>query len=185
MTLIDRRCYGCGTRHRGVDHACSNPIRLRRTMLEETLLADIRKELLAPDVVRWVEREITKAMHAPDDSDKYWAELAVVDAKMGHVVDAIAKIGFSGALQAKLAELERRKAQVQVNLSANQRAVLFPDRAEIQATWTRFNEQPGELQDKATQVEKEGMRNAIKDLPGQIREARDRKAKRICAYKVW
>ena len=62
-------------------------------MLEDTLLADVRKELLAPDVVRWVEREVTNAMHAPDNSDKYGAELVAVNTEIALVVDAIATIG--------------------------------------------------------------------------------------------
>ena len=72
----------------------------------------------------WIinEREVTNAMHAPDTSDKYGAELVAVDTEIARVVDAIATIGVSAALQVKLTELEQRKAQVEGELSVSRRA---------------------------------------------------------------
>lgn len=132
LTLVDRRCYGCGTRHRGGNAACSNPIRLRRTKLEDRLLSDVRSELLSPDVIRWVEREVANALNAPDDADRHEADLSSVEAEISRVVDAIAQVGMSPALQAKLQELETRKVDAEIALGDAQSPVVFPNRIEVQ-----------------------------------------------------
>ncbi len=173
MTLIDRRCYGCGTRHRGGDFACSNPIRLRRTKLEDHLLAEVRQELLAPNVIRWVKREISSALNTPDNTNQYETELMSLGSEITRVVDAIAQVGISPALESKLHELEQRKVEAEIALASAQRPITLPDCSEIQEIWTELVEGLGELKDKATDMELEAARTAIKGLVGEIRVTRD------------
>ena len=175
LTLIDKRCYGCGTRHRGGNAACSNPIRLRRTKLENHLLAEVRQELLSPNVIRWVEREVTSALNAPDDTNRYETELMSLEDDIVRVVDAIAQVGISPALQAKLQDLEQRKLDAEIALDSRRRVVPIPDRSEVQEIWTELVEGLGELKHKATDTELEAARTAIKGLIGQIRVTRDGK----------
>ena len=174
LTLIDKRCYGCGTRHRGGDAACSNPIRLKRTDLEDTLLADIRKELLAPEILPWIQREVTKAMDTPDDTGRHESELIEIDAEIARIVDAIAQIGLSAALQDKLTALEQRKLETESELSMMRRVSLFPASADIQRVWTGLVENLGEAHEKMSDVEMQTTRNLVKSLIGQIRVARDK-----------
>ena len=49
----------------------------------------------------------------------------------------------------------------------------IPIRLDIRGTWTSLVEHLSELQDKATQVEMEAMRSAVKGFIGQICVARD------------
>ena len=173
LTLIDSRCYGCGTRHRGGNDACSNPIRLKRTDLEDFLLADIRKELLAPEILPWVQREVTKAMDTPDDTVAHESALIEIDAEIARIVDAIAQVGLSAALQDKLTTLEQRKLEIEAELSMVRRVSPFPRNADIQRVWTGLVENIGEAHEKMSDVEMQTTRNLVKSLIGQIRVARD------------
>ena len=175
LTLIDKRCYGCGTRHRGGDFACSNPIRLRRTHLENHLLAEVRQELLSPNVIRWVEREVASALNASDDTSQYEAELISLESEIARVVDAIAQVGISPALESKLQDLEQRKVDAEIALESARRPVAIPNRSEVQEIWTELVEGLGDLPQKLTDTELEAARTAIKGLVGEIRVTRDGK----------
>ncbi len=89
------------------------------------------------------------------------------------MVDAIAQVGISPALEAKLHDLEQRKVDAEVALASAQRPITLPDRSEIQGIWTELVEGLGELQHKATDTELEAARTAIKGIVGQIRVTRD------------
>jgi hypothetical protein len=52
LSMVDQRCYGCGTRNRGGDAACDNAIRLRRSHLEERFLSEVREQLLSDRTIR-------------------------------------------------------------------------------------------------------------------------------------
>jgi len=55
-TITNATSYGCSSHHDG--HACSNSILVRRDRVEDILLGPIRNELLAPDRVARMAREI-------------------------------------------------------------------------------------------------------------------------------
>ncbi len=153
----------------------ARPFRLRRTHLENHLLAEVRQELLSPNVMRWVDREVAHAVHASDDTSQYEAELISLESEIARVVDAIAQVGISPALQAKLHDLEQRKIDAEITLDSTRRVVPIPDRSEVQEIWTELVEGLGELKQKATDTELEAARTAIKGLIGQIRVTRDGK----------
>ena len=173
LTLVDRRCYGCGTRHRGGDAACSNPIRLRRTKLESYFFSEIQRELTSPDVIRWVQREVTSALNAPDDSDRYELELLSVEAELARVVDAIAQVGISPALESKLHDLEQHKVAADIAFDAARRPITLPDRSKVQEIWADLVAGLGDLPKKMTDTELQSARGAIRGLVGEIRVTRD------------
>jgi len=55
-TITDAVSYGCSSYHDG--HACSNSIRVRRDRVEEALLGPIRNDLLAPERVAQMAKEM-------------------------------------------------------------------------------------------------------------------------------
>ena len=128
---------------------------------------------LSVAMLQWVKREVSKGLQAPDESDRFEAELAALDAEIANVVDAIAHIGMSPALQSKLNELELRKIQVEAELSMTQRTVQFPNTSDIQEVWTGLVENIGDVHSDASEVEMQALRNGVKGLIGQIRVARD------------
>jgi len=55
-TVTDQRSYGCSSHHDG--RACSNSVRVRRDRIETILLDPIRKELLTPERVEQMAKEM-------------------------------------------------------------------------------------------------------------------------------
>ena len=170
LTMIDRRCYGCGTRHRGGDAACDNPIRIQRTALEDRFLAGVRDTLLDDKTVRWAEKEIAKRLTAPrTTSDKLRTELAEIDAELGRIADAIAKVGCSDTLASKLTDLERRKRVLTAAIDAAEQTVQLPHAAAITATWRDIVNDLGNLSTRATRPEVTAARTSLQALFGVVR----------------
>jgi site-specific DNA recombinase len=170
LTMIDQRCYGCGTRNRGGDSACDNPVRIRRVHLEERFLQNVREQLLDEKTVRWAEKEVARRLAAPAaDTGPARRELAQVEGDLVRVVDAIAKMGFSNALESKLAELEARKHTLLAELQAAERTIQLPDISAITAKWRAVVENVGNLPKMATPPEVETARRSLKSLLGTVR----------------
>lgn len=84
-TITDAVSYGCSSYHDG--HACSNSIRVRRDRVEEALLGPIRNDLLAPERVAQMAKEMqeyyldrvrameTRATEAPQELQELAARI--------------------------------------------------------------------------------------------------------------
>lgn len=176
LTMIDARCYGCGTRNRGGDSACDNGIRLRRADLEDRFLTEVREQLLSPQTIRWAEKEVARQLAAPPvDTSATRSQLAEVEAELARVVDAIAKVGLSPALESKLASLECRKRDLTAEVRAAVRSVDIPDAELIAATWHAAVDNLGELPKLAEPSEVEAARRSLQALIGVVRVDRDGK----------
>ncbi len=135
--MIDKRCYGCGTRNRGGDAACDNAIRIRRDKLEDSFLSGVREQLLSPDTIRWAEKEISKLLITPDqDTGSIRAEIKVTKAEIARVIEAITKMGISDALERKLKDLEQRLSGLRCELASAEKIVELPDISVIADHWT-------------------------------------------------
>ena len=170
LTMIDQRCYGCGTRNRGGDAACDNAIRIRRDKLEDRFLSGVREQLLSPDTIRWAEKEISKLLIAPDqDTGSIRAEINVTEAEIARVVEAITKVGISDALERKLKDLEQRQSGLRRELASAEKIVELPDISVISDHWTATVERLGDLPKTLTPGELDTARNALKGLFGEVR----------------
>ncbi len=170
LTMIDQRCYGCGTRNRGGDSACDNPVRIPRVHIEERFLSEVRRQLLDHKNVQWAEKEVSRRLSAPAvDTKPARRELARVEADLERVVDAIAKIGFSRALESKLAELESRKHTLRAELQAAERTIQIPDVSTVTAKWRAVVENLENLPKMATPSEVETARRSLRSLLGTVR----------------
>ena len=123
--------------------------------------------------MRWVEREVSSALNTPDDTSRYEAELIALENEITRVVDAIARVDISPALEAKLQELEHNKVESEIALESTRRVVPVPERSEVHGIWTEMVEGLGELPKKLTDTDLQAVRTAIKGLVGEIRVDQD------------
>ncbi|MFM0357968.1 recombinase family protein [Paraburkholderia nemoris] len=115
IIAINKHSYGCSKRKdRGLT-VCRG-ITVARSRLDARLLGVLREELLAPKSIADLERYVRAALGArklkgSSATDATLARVAELNAEIGRIVDAIAKIGYSEALQQRLAaaEVERGK----------------------------------------------------------------------------
>ena len=76
------------------------------------------------------------ALNTSDDTSQHEAELMSLESEVERVVDAIAQVGVSPALKAKLQDLEQRKRNIQTELEAARRPVAIPNCSEVHQIWT-------------------------------------------------
>ena len=118
--LRNGKAYSCSSHTNGRKTVCVQRKTLKRERLESALLQGIKAEFLAPGVVR----ELSKRVHAQlrqvkrPDMTGLKEELRSTDHQIGNVVDALADLGRSDALTAKLRKLEAKKAEIELKLSS-------------------------------------------------------------------
>jgi site-specific DNA recombinase len=165
-----------GWQCRGGDAACDNPIRIRRTVLEEQFLAEVREQLLSESTLKWAEREASKRLRAPKvDVTKIKSELADVTAEIDRVVDAITKVGISDALAGKLKTLEQRKRDLTTGIQVAEKAVRMPDKAVVRGQWSKLVDSLGNLPKTMSRTQTEQARNSIKAFLREVRVDRNGK----------
>ncbi len=118
IVAIDKRFYGCAARHDRGPAICLG-IRFPREQTDTRLLAELRDELLSPSARRRIEQRLRAAIAEQSKSTKdAGAQLRKrrdeLDSEIARLVDALAQIGSSDAVLARLraAEEERRKLTV-------------------------------------------------------------------------
>ncbi len=101
--------YGCPLNaHRGV---CSNSLRIRRDVIEKSILAKLQVEVLRPEVVEYTldrfEKELLKAMeNLGGELEQMRQRKAKIKSEVRQLTRALAD-GYSPALTAELAEREK------------------------------------------------------------------------------
>lgn len=115
FVMANLTSYACSGRLYGGTHLCNNTARLKRTDVEEGLLAGIREQLLAPDVERTVTQLASqmlqeRARRPAVDA----ATITKLEAQIANLTDAIASgaLRTSPALAARLAGAERELARL-------------------------------------------------------------------------
>lgn len=114
FTAINPKRYGCSAhRDRGAA-VCSSAVTIGRDVLDKRLLAEVRDDLLSPDALTLLQREVAAVLadmqrQAAGDDATAPRQLKVLEGEIGRLVDAIAAVGISQALQQRLlaAEIER------------------------------------------------------------------------------
>lgn len=115
VVAIDARSYGCTARHDRGRTVCGG-IRFPRISADQRILNDLRDELLSPVAMRGVESRLRTLLHGQSKNNRdAVAEMRKrrddLDAEIGRLVDALAQLGSSDAVLARLraAEDEKRK----------------------------------------------------------------------------
>ena len=118
FSIFGKDYLGCLDARHGT---CRNIARVRRGPLEERVLDALARQLMQPEHIELFIREFTAewnrlASEATAGVDGNRRELAAVERKLANLIDAIAEGVRASGLQAKLAELETRRASLQADI---------------------------------------------------------------------
>ena len=119
--LVGKTHYGCANhRNRGT---CDNRLTIRREVLEETVLAGLRENLLHPDLVAEFVAEFQKEWNRLRREEtaakaRDTAELTRVERQISNIINAIKEGLFVPTMKQELEGLEARKASLKAALDA-------------------------------------------------------------------
>ena len=109
MTAVSSRHYGCTVRKERGPAVCPGVLVPRRD-LDVRILSLWRDELLAPESLAQTQQEVRKLLASAIDTKRVdAARLADKDAEIARLVDAIARMGISEAVEARLKTVERER----------------------------------------------------------------------------
>jgi len=187
-TLHDARSYGCAG-HRG--GACDNPIRVRRDALEAAILGPLRDDMLAPERVarmaKEMQRDLLERIHrAKVRAVEQPHELAELDARIARLRMRLTSGDpdmTPDELQAAIERAERKRQELAEARPAETREAakiltILPNAAELYRRQIElgFGGAPAHLVQKA--------RMALRDLLGKIRLEPDENGGLWAAYEV-
>ncbi|HRP27457.1 MAG TPA: recombinase family protein [Burkholderiaceae bacterium] len=117
IVAINAQRYGCSARKDRGPAVCPSGATVKRDALERRLLGVLRDELLAPAALAELQAEVRRllAQHgkaARTERSTAKARLQALEGEIARVVDAIAAVGISPALQARLAAAERERDEL-------------------------------------------------------------------------
>ncbi len=167
--LVGKTQYGCANhRNRGT---CDNRLTIRREVLEETVLAGLRENLLHPDLVAEFVAEFQKEWNRLRREESVartrdTAELARVERQIANIIGAIKDGLYVPTMKQELEGLEARKASLRLAIDTEQEEPprLHPGLAEIYRA--KVSELTRTLNDDALRGE---AATALRSLLGAIR----------------
>jgi DNA invertase Pin-like site-specific DNA recombinase len=120
-TIVGKDRYGCAA-HRSKG-TCDNSATVKCQTIEERILNGLRTRLMAPDLVAEFAREFTAELNriTSEAESKVAAEkreLASIERKLRGIVEAIEDGMYTSGLKQRANELERRKAELDMQLTA-------------------------------------------------------------------
>ena len=128
--------YGCS--NHVMNGSCANGRGIRRTVIEERVLAGLREKLMAPEAAAeamraWAEEtnRLNRERRASSEADRQ--ELAAVKKKMAAMIDVIEDGGYVRGMVDRLQKLEARQDELEAQLAAAPAAVpdVHPNVADI------------------------------------------------------
>jgi site-specific DNA recombinase len=127
FVVVSAYQYGCSSNVNGGKHACANTLRVSRALVEQKLLAGIKRDLFHPAAVAEFKREVTRALTEHKRKQKpdlaaVRRKLAEVEKQIGHIIAAIKAGAFSEQLKGELdgAEAERKQLQAALNVDTRE-----------------------------------------------------------------
>jgi len=162
--------YRCSSQTNGRDVFCDQRRLLRRDKIEDLLLTDIKRQLLAPDFVQEITRRIRAearkraTSHGSDVDEK--SRRQDLDRKIKDLAETICEVGRSDILTAKLEELEaeRRSLNAQISTTTSS-SKLLPGVTDI---WREVVENLENLNKVARPHEMEAARKALRGIIGEV-----------------
>ncbi len=164
------RVYCCSSHTNGRDSLCSQRRTLKRETVESNMLEGIKREYLAPSVLKELSKQVQAALRQMKrpDTRRLKANISQLDAQITNVVETLTAVGQSDALTAKLLQLEQDKAELLVRLASEKRPpAIVPNVSKLVRerieTLERLPESPyadAAVMDKA--------RSALRDLLGEV-----------------
>ncbi|WP_414708853.1 recombinase zinc beta ribbon domain-containing protein [Roseateles sp.] len=175
FTAINPKRYGCSAhRDRGAA-VCASSVTIGRDVLDKRLLAEVRDDLLSPDAMSLLQREVAALLadmqrEATGEAATAPRLLKTLEAEIGRLVEAIAAMGISPALQQRLraAEAERTRLRQLVDQAAAGPGQVIDD------VMTRYRRQVLELQRVLEEnADRDRTRALLADILGPVLMGRD------------
>ena len=178
IVAIDARRYGCNRRNDRGPAACGHSEGYPRERVDKALLQSVHDDLLSPEAMADVQREVRTALADLGKPGKKGADaakrrLAELQGEIGRLVDAVAALGLSASLRARLeaAELEREAVSKQVDSVKDERPTLTAEK--IMAGYKRqVQELRKALEDES---DRDHTRALLAELLGPVRLVREGK----------
>jgi site-specific DNA recombinase len=141
VTAIDARRYGCNVHTDRGAAVCSNADAFRRKAVDSALLTVVREELLSPAALTELQQAVRAAL-SRGRGDQAGAAAAkkrqaALQSEIGRLVDAIAQVGLSEALRARLAAAEAELEQLQHQVLTSAQAAPAPTAEQVLAAHRR------------------------------------------------
>lgn len=172
MTAVDARRYGCIAHHDRGPAVCAG-VAVPRQALERRLLAELREDLLSPEAMADVRAAVRQALAGSRREDSRAAvrgRLAAVQGEIERLADAVASMGLSPALRARLQAAEGERAALEVQLQAAVPAAA----PSVDAVVSRWRRAMLDLQAALAEVDdRERVRALLAELIGPVTIARE------------
>jgi site-specific DNA recombinase len=116
VIAVDARCYGCAARKDRGASVCAG-VTARRRDVDDRLLSVVKQELLDPAAIAEVQLLVQELLsNAQTDQNKRMQSMTArrseLDREIGNLVQAIASVGISPALRARLVTAEQERAEL-------------------------------------------------------------------------
>ena len=117
--LRNGRSYSCASHSNGRDAICNQKRTLKREKVEQILLEGIKAEYMAPKVIKELAGRVQARLRQVKRPDQkaLKSDLNRVDKQIENVIDALADVGRSKALSAKLKQLESERDTLRAELN--------------------------------------------------------------------
>lgn len=140
MVALDARRYGCNVNADRGASVCAAGTGYSRKSVDAALLAVVRDELLSPAAMadlHAVAREALASARRSAAPKAPPARLAALQGEIARLVDAVAQVGLSDALRARLAAAEAERAEIERAAERSAPAAPLPTAAQIIAGYRR------------------------------------------------
>lgn len=171
---VNKDRYGCGVHKDRGPSVCPSTLTVLREVVDKRLLAEVREQLLTPAALVELQQEVTAVLaeqqRANGDSAGLALQLKDVEGEISRLVDAVATVGISKALSARLQAAEAERDRLVAAASAAE-----PSAAEVIAdVMARYKRQTLELRKVLEDApDREHVRRLLADLVGQVMIDRD------------
>jgi len=184
--ICGRDVYGCAGQTNGGIAICSNDARVRRHILEEDALRGIKAQLLLPEWIDEITRQVRVLLQKPRVAPRnLQGQIKELRAQVDNMTDAIATglMRASPALGARLSAAEDELARLERTQQENEAAAQAPERVLVDLT-ERVTQAVGSLQETLAHGDIAKSRQEIKEHIGTIKVEADRQEIRLYTDKM-
>lgn len=176
VMAINALRYGCSARKDRGPSVCPQSLTVLRSVLDKRLIAELRADLLVPGALVELQREVRTLAgglqrdHAAG-TDTARKRLAALQGEIARLVDAVATLGLSSALQARLQAAEPERDQLEHQAQA---APQRTDAALVTDVTARYKRLVLQLQAVLEQeTDRDRTRAILADIVGTVVIGRD------------
>jgi site-specific DNA recombinase len=137
MIAVHTRYYGCAT-HKTRGAAVCQGITAPRAETDRRLIQGLRDEVLNPSALAKIRTRVNELLRdlqqrANDGAAARGERIAALQGEIGRLTDAVAQMGLSPALRARLVAAESELASLSVERAADQVSVMASDDGQVSA----------------------------------------------------